>query len=95
VSSGFPSPNPLVLSDYLAAAMTGARYEEFSDGSIGGEIPSCAGVVAFAASQVECEKELRSVLEGWVLLGLQLGHELPVVRGIDLNRPAAVAAARA
>ena len=28
---------------------------------------------------------LKSVFEDWVLLGLRLGHELPVINGIDLN----------
>lgn len=31
-------------------------------------------------------EELRSTLEDWLLLGLQLGHELPVIDGLDLNR---------
>lgn len=78
----------LVLSDYFDAAIADAAYEQLSDGGVAGEIPSCIGVVAFAASQADCEEELRSVLEGWVLLGLQLGHHLPVLAGIDLNRPA-------
>jgi len=33
----------------------------------------------------QCEDELRSTLEDWVLLGLKLGHSLPVISGIDLN----------
>jgi hypothetical protein len=34
----------------------------------------------------ECEDELRSALEDWILVGLKLGHTLPVVEGIDLNK---------
>jgi hypothetical protein len=33
----------------------------------------------------ECEKELRSTLEDWIVLGLGLGHRLPIIAGIDLN----------
>jgi hypothetical protein len=29
---------------------------------------------------------LRSALEDWVLVGLKLGHTLPVIAGIDLNQ---------
>jgi len=29
---------------------------------------------------------LRSTLEDWLLLGLKLGHALPEVNGINLNR---------
>lgn len=75
----------LVLSDYFEAAMAEAVYEDLGDGSVAGEIPTCVGAVAFAASRAECDTELRSVLEGWVLLGLQLGHRLPVLGGIAFN----------
>ena len=34
----------------------------------------------------DCERELRSVLEDWLLLGLKLNHRLPVVGGVDLNK---------
>ncbi|MEQ1606519.1 MAG: type II toxin-antitoxin system HicB family antitoxin [Pyrinomonadaceae bacterium] len=51
-----------------------------------GRIPSCKGVVAFATTLRECESELRSTLEDWVLVGLKLGQELPVLANLDLNR---------
>lgn len=50
-----------------------------------GRIPACKGVVAFGASLRECEEELRSTLEDWILLGLKLGHSLPVIGGVNLN----------
>jgi predicted RNase H-like HicB family nuclease len=56
------------------------------DGTFFGRIPSCKGVVAFAASLRQCEDELRSVLEDWVLVGLKLGHDLPILDSLDLNR---------
>jgi hypothetical protein len=34
----------------------------------------------------KCEDELRSTLEDWILIGLKLGHPLPVIEGIDLNK---------
>jgi len=33
----------------------------------------------------ECREELQEVLEDWILFGLQLGHSLPVVDGIELK----------
>ncbi|HEY6271773.1 MAG TPA: hypothetical protein VIX19_07245 [Terriglobales bacterium] len=75
-----------VLSDYVAEALAEALYDKLEDGSYAGRIPSCPGVVAFAISLRECESELRSTLEDWILLGLRLGHQLPVIAGIDLNR---------
>ena len=44
------------------------------------------GVIAFGATLSECEDELRSTLEDWIFTGLKLGHPLPVIAGIDLNR---------
>lgn len=67
-----------ILSEYLDGALDGATYEKLEDGSYAGSIPTCRGVIAFANSLRECERELRSVLEDWLLLGLKLGHPLPV-----------------
>jgi predicted RNase H-like HicB family nuclease len=75
-----------ILSDYVGEAMAQATYDKLEDGSFSGRIPLCPGVVAFGRSLRECETELRAVLEGWILLGLKLGHSLPVIAGIDLNQ---------
>lgn len=75
-----------VLSDYVAEALAQAAYEKLDDGSYAGRVPPCPGVVAFGASLRECETELRSTLEDWILVGLQLKHPLPVILGIDLNK---------
>ncbi len=74
-----------ILSDYLDRALSQAEYDKLEDGTFFGRIPACKGVVAFAATLRECEDELRSVLEVWVLVGLKLGHYLPVLNSIDLN----------
>jgi len=75
-----------VLSDYVSAALAGAAYDKLEDDTFSGRIPSCPGVAAFGTSLRECEHELRSTLEDWILLGLRLGHPLPVIEGIDLNK---------
>jgi predicted RNase H-like HicB family nuclease len=74
-----------ILSDYVEQAMARAVYDKLEDDTFAGRIPSCAGVVAFGATLRECEDQLRSTLEDWILLGLKLKHPLPVVAGIDLN----------
>ena len=68
-----------ILSDYLENALAQAEYDKLEDGTFFGRIPSCKGVVAFAATLRECEDELRSVLEDWILVGLKLGQDLPIV----------------
>lgn len=75
-----------ILSDYLTAAIDSAVYEVLPDQTFAGRIPACLGVIAFAASLAECQAELRSTLEEWLLLGLKLGHRLPIVANIDLNQ---------
>jgi predicted RNase H-like HicB family nuclease len=75
-----------VLTDYVEQALARAAYDKLGNGSYAGRIPSCRGVVAFAQTLQACEKELRSVLEDWVLLGLKMGHKLPIIASIDLNR---------
>lgn len=75
-----------ILSDYLEKALSEAEYDKLEDGTFFGRIPSCKGVVAFAANLRECEQELHSVLEDWVLVGLKLGHSMPVLDNLDLNR---------
>ena len=75
-----------VLTEYVNQALAQAIYDKLEDGTFAGRIPSCKGVIAFGVTLRECEDELRSTLEDWLLLGLRLGHTLPVVRGIDLNK---------
>ena len=74
------------ITAYIEAALEMARYDKLDDGSFAGEIPKLKGVAAFGRTLRECENELRSTLEDWILVGLRLGHKLPVLGGIDLNK---------
>ncbi len=74
-----------ILSEYVEKAMAEAVYDKLEDDSYGGRIPVCRGVLAFAPTLYECQSELRSVLEDWILLGLKLGHAIPVIEDINLN----------
>ena len=80
-----------MLTEYIRAAMYRATYEILPDGTFygpfvrnGGEIPGFQGVYANAKTLEGCREELQAVLEGWIILGLRLGHPLPVVEGIGL-----------
>jgi predicted RNase H-like HicB family nuclease len=77
-----------MLTEYIGAAMHQATYELLPDGEgYYGEIASFPGVWANGPTLEACREELRQALEGWVVLGLRLGHSLPIVAGIDLNAP--------
>ena len=76
------------LTAYIEAALALARYDKLEDASFAGEIPKLKGVIAFGGTLRGSENELRSVLEDWILVGLRLGHRLPVLAVIDLNQRA-------
>ena len=73
-----------MLTAYIQAAMRLAKYEILEDHTYYGEIPGFQGVWANADSLEACRDQLQSVLEDWLLLGLRMGHDLPVVGGINL-----------
>ncbi len=75
-----------ILSAYIEQALAQAQYDKLEDGTFGGRISICKGVVAFGSTLVECEDQLRSTLEDWILVGIKLNHSLPVIAGIDLNK---------
>jgi len=64
--------------------MRRASYEILDDSSFYGEIPGFQGVFADAETLEDCREQLREVLEGWIVLGLRLGHPMPVVDGVSL-----------
>ncbi|KAB8315530.1 type II toxin-antitoxin system HicB family antitoxin [Tolypothrix campylonemoides VB511288] len=68
-----------ILSDYVEQATAQAVYDKLEDGTFAARIPACKGVIAFGSTLRECENELRSTLEDWILLGLKLGHSLPII----------------
>ena len=68
-----------MLIDYIQRAMHKARYDILEDGTYYGEIPGFQGVFAQAESLEACREQLQEVLEGWILLGLRLDHQLPTV----------------
>ena len=73
-----------MLTSYIQAAMHLAKYEKTSDGVYYGEIPGFDGVWASEDTLEDCREELRETLEDWLVLGLRMGHDLPVVAEIDL-----------
>ena len=76
-----------MLTDYVERAMRRAHYELMENGRFYGYIPQCKGAWADGKTLEACREELQSVLEDWILLGLHLGDKLPVIDGINLNRP--------
>ncbi len=75
-----------MLTEYVDAAMRHATYEILpDDNSYYDEIPECNGVWTNEATLAECQRDLRSTLEGWILIRTRAGREIPVIEGIDIN----------
>jgi predicted RNase H-like HicB family nuclease len=74
-----------MFTEYIDAAMHRATYERIDDGTFFADIPEMEGLWANAQTLEACRDELQEVLEGWIILGLRLGHTLPVIDGIDLT----------
>ncbi|MCP4401046.1 MAG: type II toxin-antitoxin system HicB family antitoxin [bacterium] len=63
-----------ILTGYVDKALSMAEYDKLEDGTFSGRIPLCKGAIAFGKTLRECEDELRSTLEDWIVVGLKLGH---------------------
>ncbi|MEC4812963.1 MAG: type II toxin-antitoxin system HicB family antitoxin [Scytonema sp. PMC 1069.18] len=73
-----------MLTEYIEAALKRANYETLDDGTFYGEVPELQGLYANAPTLEACQEELKDSLEEWIVLGLQLGHTMPVLDGISL-----------
>jgi predicted RNase H-like HicB family nuclease len=75
-----------MLIEYINKAMTKAVYDKLEDDTFSGKIPQCPGVVAFGETLYQCQEELKSSLEGWLIVKIRHGDKLPVMGKIDLNK---------
>jgi len=75
-----------MLIEYINKSMSKAIYEKLEDGTYSGKIPQCPGVVAFGGSLYQCQEELRSALEGWLIVKIRHGDKIPVIGRINLNK---------
>lgn len=78
-------PQDLPLTAYVSAAMGRAKYKKLKDGSWWAKIPQLPGVFAIAERKMEIKRELQSVLESWIMVGLYLQHKIQVIDGIDIK----------
>lgn len=74
-----------MLTEYIDAALGRARYELIEDGETPyyGEVPELPGVWACGRTLEECRRELKDVVEGWILLSVKRSMHIPA--GIALG----------
>ncbi len=75
-----------MLSQYIDKAMSRAVYDQLEDKTYCGRIPECPGTIAFGRTLYDCQNELKSVLEGWLLVKIRHGDHLPIIGGVNLNK---------
>lgn len=69
-----------MLIEYIEAALKKAHYEIIDDEEpFYGEIPGFKGIWATGKTLEECRKNLKEVLEGWILLSIQKKLPLPKI----------------
>jgi len=75
-----------MIRAYIDAAMRQAHYEIIDQPGTPyyGEIPGLQGVLSCGESLEDCRANLEDALDAWITLGLQLGHPIPAIGGVDL-----------
>jgi predicted RNase H-like HicB family nuclease len=76
----------IMLTQYIDKAMSRVVYEQLEDKTYCGRIPECPGTIAFGNTLYQCQNELKSVLEGWLLVKIRHGDPLPIIDEVDLNK---------
>lgn len=70
-----------MLEKYIQKALDIAKYKSLEDGTWYAEIEGFQGVWANGVTVEECRKELKEVLEEWLLLKIRDGDPIPSVKG--------------
>jgi predicted RNase H-like HicB family nuclease len=74
-----------MFAEYVQAALRHAKYEVLEDDTYMATVDGLRGVIAVGDTIEECRDDLIGVIEGWVALGLRLGHVIPIIDGHTIN----------
>mgnify|MGYP000058932844 CR=1 FL=1 len=76
-----------MIRTYISEAIRRAHYEIIDQPNepYYGEIPGLPGVLATGKTLEECRANLEDALDAWLVLGLQMGHSIPSVGGVNLE----------
>lgn len=72
-----------MLTEFIEKTLKKARYKLLADGTFYADISGVRGVWANAKTLEVCRKELREVLENWLLLKIRQGES---VSGIKIDQ---------
>ena len=74
-----------LLSRYVEAALRQAEYERDENDVVIARVPGASGFFAQGETFEEARENLRDVIEGNVLLALQLKLPIPAVKGVTIK----------
>jgi len=67
-----------MLTEYIEEALKRARYEIIDDEEpYYGEVPELRGVWATGKTLEECRRNLKEVIEGWLVISIKKGLPIP------------------
>jgi len=75
----------LSLAHYIEEALKRAEYHRDENSVVIAKVPDASGFFAQGDSFEEARENLRDVIEGNVLLALQLGLEVPHLKGVEIE----------
>jgi len=75
----------LSLSRYVEAALQQAEYERDENGIVIAQVPGASGFFAQGDTFEEARLNLQDVIEGNVLLALQLGLNIPDIGAVTIE----------
>lgn len=73
------------LRRYVEETLKRAHYEVDENGVVIAKVPGASGFFAQGDTFEEARENLRDVIEGNVMLALQLGLEIPKVPGVKIE----------
>ncbi|NJD54677.1 MAG: type II toxin-antitoxin system HicB family antitoxin [Candidatus Methanoperedens sp.] len=77
-----------MILEYINAALEKAKYEIIEDDEpYYGEVPGLKGVWATGKNLEECRRNLAEIIEGWIILRLKKGLQIPSIGGIKFEEP--------
>ena len=83
-----------MLTEYISEALGRARYEmiEDADAPYYGEVPELPGVWACGRTLEECRREMKDVVEGWILVSVRQSLDIPALGGVAITETSTKAA---
>ena len=75
-----------MLTEYIDEALKRAKYEKIDDVEpYYGEVRELKGVWATGRTLEECRKNLKDVIEGWILVSVKRGIPVPKLGRIQIQ----------